>query len=62
MESIYILIPIALGLTTLALVVYFWSVNSGQFDDPDKDGQQILFNHDNKPDPIKHKKSEQSHD
>lgn len=46
MESIYLLIPIALLLTIIAVAIYFWAVNSGQYDDPDKDGQQILFDDD----------------
>jgi len=46
MESIYLLIPIALFLTIVAVAIYFWAVNSGQYDDPDKDSRQIFFDDD----------------
>jgi cbb3-type cytochrome oxidase maturation protein len=46
MESLYLLIPISLGL--VALVVWFlsWSIRSGQFDDLDGPGQAILMDDD----------------
>lgn len=46
MEIIIILIPIALILTGLAFWAFFWSVNSGQFDDLDSPAHSILFDDD----------------
>ncbi|QKM65165.1 cbb3-type cytochrome oxidase assembly protein CcoS [Polynucleobacter tropicus] len=46
MESLYLLIPISLGL--LVLIVWFlnWSIKSGQFDDLDGPGEAILMDDD----------------
>lgn len=46
MEIIIILIPIALILTGLAFWAFFWSVNSGQFDDLDSPAHSILYDDD----------------
>ena len=43
MDSLYILIPIALILVTLAVAIFFWAVNSGQFEDLDREASRILF-------------------
>ena len=48
MESIYLLIPLVLVFTIAAVVIYIWAVNSGQYDDLDKDGEQLLFDKDDK--------------
>lgn len=45
MESIYILIPVALVFLGVAIAVYFWSVNDGQYDDLDNEASRILFDH-----------------
>ena len=46
MESLYLLIPVSLGL--LVLIVWFlnWSIKSGQFDDLDGPGEAILMDDD----------------
>ena len=46
MESIYILLPIALVLLGLIIAVFFWAVRSGQFDDLDGPAYSILFDDD----------------
>ncbi|WP_151670861.1 cbb3-type cytochrome oxidase assembly protein CcoS [Nitrincola schmidtii] len=46
MEIVIILIPIALILTGLAFWAFFWSVNSGQFDDLDSPAHSILYDDD----------------
>lgn len=46
MESIYLLIPLVILLTLVAVVVYIWAVSSGQYDDLDKDDRQLLFDED----------------
>jgi len=48
MSIIYILIPIAILLTSLGVYLFFWAVKTEQFDDLEKQGMSILFN-DEKP-------------
>lgn len=43
MPALYILIPVALGLVALAIWVFFWAVDSGQYDDLDGPAHSILF-------------------
>lgn len=43
MNSLYILIPIALVLVTVAVAAFLWAVRSGQFEDLDTEGKRILF-------------------
>lgn len=46
MDSIFILIPIALLFTGLAIRAFFWAVDNKQYDDLDAAGQSILFDED----------------
>lgn len=43
MESLYLLIPIALLIIVFAIKLLFWAINSGQYDDLDTEGHRILF-------------------
>jgi cbb3-type cytochrome oxidase maturation protein len=43
MESLYLLIPIALIIIVLAIKLLFWAINSGQYDDLNTEGHRILF-------------------
>lgn len=43
MESLFILIPIAIVIVAIAVAVFFWAVKSGQFEDLDTEGKRILF-------------------
>lgn len=43
MEVLYFLIPIALLIAVVAIKVFFWAVNNGQYDDLDTEGRRILF-------------------
>ncbi len=43
MDVIVYLIPIAILLGGAGLVAFFWSLKTGQFDDPDGAAQRILF-------------------
>jgi cbb3-type cytochrome oxidase maturation protein len=43
MESLYLLIPIALIIVALAIKLLFWAINSGQYDDLNTEGHRILF-------------------
>lgn len=42
MEILFILIPVSLLIVLVALYAFVWSVNNGQFDDLEKEGQRIL--------------------
>ncbi|MFL0811545.1 MAG: cbb3-type cytochrome oxidase assembly protein CcoS [Agarilytica sp.] len=46
MNSLFILIPIALILLSLAIYIFIWSVKSGQLEDLDTEGRRILFDRD----------------
>lgn len=43
METLYLLIPIALVFITVAVKLFFWAVKSGQYDDLDTEAKRILF-------------------
>ena len=43
MESLYLLIPIAIVFVAVSIDVFFWAVKSGQFDDLDTEAKRILF-------------------
>ncbi|WP_217473732.1 cbb3-type cytochrome oxidase assembly protein CcoS [Stutzerimonas stutzeri] len=43
MAALYILIPVAVILVALAIWVFFWAVDSGQYDDLDGPAHSILF-------------------
>ncbi len=55
MDILYLLIPIAIILVAVALWAFFWSVNSGQFDDLESPAHKILFDDDDDliPDDVK---------
>jgi cbb3-type cytochrome oxidase maturation protein len=60
MSIIYILIPIAIILTSIAIYLFFWAVKTEQFEDLEKQGMSILFddniNNENSLDQNKQKK------
>lgn len=43
MSAIYILIPVAIVLVGFAIWLFFWAVDSGQYDDLDSPAHSILF-------------------
>ncbi|MBD8493954.1 cbb3-type cytochrome oxidase assembly protein CcoS [Pseudomonas syringae] len=43
MPALYIMIPAALLLVAIAIYVFFWAVDSGQYDDLDSPAHSILF-------------------
>lgn len=49
MESIYILIPIACVFVAIAVKIFFWAVDNGQFEDLDTEASRILFDDEAKP-------------
>ncbi|MGB0467701.1 MAG: cbb3-type cytochrome oxidase assembly protein CcoS [Pontibacterium sp.] len=46
MDIIFLLIPIAIILVSFAAWAFFWSVNSGQFEDLESPAHSILFEDD----------------
>ena len=43
MTALYVMIPIALIIVALAIWLFFWAVDSGQYDDLDSPAHSILF-------------------
>jgi cbb3-type cytochrome oxidase maturation protein len=43
MPALYILIPVAIALVGFAIWLFFWAVDSGQYDDLDSPAHSILF-------------------
>jgi len=48
---IYLLIPLGIALLVLSVFGFLWAVRSGQFDDLDSPGLQILLDDDRAPPP-----------
>lgn len=46
MESLYFLIPIALIFCVIAIRLLLWAIDSGQYDDLDKEAWKILADED----------------
>lgn len=42
MDSLYLLIPVALVLVALGIKLLLWAIDSGQYDDLDKEAWRIL--------------------
>jgi cbb3-type cytochrome oxidase maturation protein len=43
MPALYIMIPVALLIVAVAIYVFFWAVDSGQYEDMDGPAHSILF-------------------
>jgi cbb3-type cytochrome oxidase maturation protein len=50
-DSLFILIPVALVFVVVAVRLFLWSVKSGQFEDLDTEARRILFDKNSKNDP-----------
>ncbi len=46
MTILFVLIPVALCLGVVGLLVFFWTMRSGQYDDLSGDAERILFDED----------------
>ncbi len=46
MESLYLLIPIALIFVAIGIKLLLWAIDSGQYDDLDKEAWRILADED----------------
>jgi cbb3-type cytochrome oxidase maturation protein len=42
MEILFLLVPLSVGLVFVILVVFAWTLKSGQFDDIEREGARIL--------------------
>ena len=49
MDSLYLLIPIALLFCVIAIKLLLWAINNGQYDDLDKEAWRILADDDAAP-------------
>ena len=58
MDIIYVLIPLSILLISIAVLVFFWAVKGGQFDDLDSPAHRILFDDDDEPQPPHSPKSQ----
>ncbi len=43
MPALYVMIPVALLIVAIAIYIFFWAVDSGQYDDLDGPAHSILF-------------------
>ena len=43
MPALYVMIPAALLIVAIAVYIFFWAVDSGQYDDLDSPAHSILF-------------------
>lgn len=43
MPALYVMIPVALIIVAIAIYIFNWAVNSGQFDDMEGPAHSILF-------------------
>lgn len=46
MESLYLLIPIALVFCVIVIRLLIWAIDSGQYEDLDKEASRILMDED----------------
>ena len=46
MDVIYVLIPLMIGLGLIGVIIFIWSVRSGQYDDMEGDANRILMDDD----------------
>ena len=42
MESLYLLIPLSVGLVLVIIGIFGWALHRGQFDDLEREGERIL--------------------
>lgn len=60
MDVIYGLIPLMIGLGLIGVVIFIWSVRSGQYDDLEGDANRILMDDDDPLLPQNQRKDRQS--
>jgi len=52
MNMLYVLIPLALMLLSLAVWALVWAIRNGQFDDLESHGWSVVLDDDQKPPPL----------
>lgn len=57
MEVLYLLVPLAMLIVALMVVIFFWAVRSGQFDDLEGPAHRIIMD-DDSPETLRNKSSE----
>ncbi|MCL5255651.1 MAG: cbb3-type cytochrome oxidase assembly protein CcoS [Gammaproteobacteria bacterium] len=62
MEILHLMVPIAIILVVIAIVIFFWAVRSGQFDDLERQGYNILLDDDQKKKKTPSKSASPKHD
>ncbi|MBD1574678.1 cbb3-type cytochrome oxidase assembly protein CcoS [Vibrio sp. S17_S38] len=60
MESLYILIPIAIVFVCIAVAIFIWAVKSDQFDDLDRQGHSIFFDDNEDKPKVNHQSDEKA--
>jgi cbb3-type cytochrome oxidase maturation protein len=48
MDSLLLLVPVALGLGTLGLAAFFWALRNGQYEDLKGASERILIDDENR--------------
>lgn len=43
MPSLYLIIPVVIVFTLIALAVFYWAVTTKQYDDPERHASDVLF-------------------
>jgi len=61
-EILHLMVPIAIILVVIAIVIFFWAVRSGQFDDLERQGYNILLDDDQKKKKTPSKSAAPKHD
>lgn len=61
MEILHLMVPIAVILVIIAIALFFWAVRTGQFDDLERQGFNILLDEEQKK-PMKHAEKSEDED
>lgn len=59
MPALYVLIPAAIILVSIAIWIFFWAVDNGQYDDLESPAHSILFDDEDYPRESELKKTDQ---
>lgn len=62
LESLYILIPIAILFVIIAVAIFFWAVRSDQFEDLERQGMNVLLDDDDPKSETQRKSKDQQND
>ena len=62
MSMLYVLIPLAVLLLSVAVWALLWAIKTGQFDDLESHGWSVVLDDDQKPPPVDEDETEQNKD